>query len=462
MASSSAGRLLLRDGIVVTQDPALGALPRGDVLVEDGGIAAVAPRIEADAEIVDCAGHFVLPGLVNAHMHTWQTALRSVAADWTLLEYFRHVHAGLATVYEPEDIHIATLAGALNQIDHGVTTLVDWCHNNPTPAHTDAAIDALRESGIRAAFLHGSPKPDPKPGELHFSEVPHPRGEVERLLRGPLAARDGLVTLGMAVLGPHYSTLEVSAHDFALAKELGVVASMHQGGGEAKTPGGWEALVARGLVGPHVNIVHGNNLTNAQLRAFVDLGVSFSITPENEMAQGHGHPITGRLRALGTGPSIGVDLESVISGDMLTVARMALASQRALDNAARRARDGGIPPTSSVPAREALDWITTRGAAMLGAAGRIGSLTPGKRADIAVMSAGPLAMWPVHDPVATVVMQGSGARVRDVLVDGVFRKRDHALLWADIAAVRERLAASARRILGRLSLPSTSAAVATA
>ena len=99
---------------------------------------------------------------------------------------------------------------------------------------------------------------------------------------------------------------------------------MHQGGGEAKTPGGWEALMARGLVGPHINIVHGNNLTDAQLKAFVDLGVSFSITPENEMAQGHGHPITGRLRALGSAPSVGVDLESAISGDMFTVARMAL------------------------------------------------------------------------------------------------------------------------------------------
>ncbi|MFO1080592.1 MAG: amidohydrolase family protein [Reyranellaceae bacterium] len=456
-------RLLLEGGIVVTQDRALGVLPRGDVLVEGDRIAAIAPTIPAaEAERIDCRGHFVLPGLVNAHMHTWQTALRSVAANWTLLEYFRHVHAGLATVFLPEDIHVATLAGALNQLDHGVTTLVDWCHNNPTPEHTDAAVAALKESGIRAAFFHGSPKPDPKPGEPHFSEVPHPRAEVERLLRGPLADRDGLVTLGMAVLGPHYSTLEVSAHDFALAKELGVVASMHQGGGEAKTPGGWETLMAQGLVGPHVNIVHGNNLTDGQLAAFVDLGVSFSITPENEMAQGHGHPITGRLRALGTAPSLGVDLESAIGGDMFTVARMALASQRALDNAAERTKSGGIPATSTVPAAEALDWITTRGAAMLGKADRIGSLAPGRQADIAMMALGPLAMWPVHDAVASVVMQGAGARVRDVLVAGHFAKRDGALLHGDLAGLRRRLAASGERILGRLDIASVSGRVAAA
>src|SRR6476660_8199267 len=215
--------------------------------------------------------------------------------------------------------------------------------------------EALQQSGIRAAFFHGSPKPDPKPGEPHFSEVPHPRSEIERLMRGPLSSRSGLVTLGMAVLGPHYSTLEVSAHDFALARELGLIASMHQGGGEPKTPGGWETLMAQGLVGPHINVVHGNNLTDVQLKALVDLGVTFSVTPENEMAQGHGHPITGRLRALCTAPSIGVDLESAIGGDMFTVARMALASQRALDNAAERARSGGIPATSTVPRAEAFD-----------------------------------------------------------------------------------------------------------
>ena len=452
--------LLLKSGIVVTQDRMLGVLPKGDMLIEGDRIAAIAPSIEADVETVDCAGHFVMPGLINAHMHTWQTALRAVAANWTLLEYFRHVHAGLATVFQPEDIYIATLAGALNQLDHGVTTLVDWCHNNPTPEHTDAGIAGLEESGIRAAFFHGSPKPDPKPGEPHFSEVPHPRREIERLMKGSLADRDALVTLGMAVLGPHYSTLDVSERDFALAREMGLVASMHQGGGEAKTPGGWEALMARGLVGSHINIVHGNNLSDEQLRAFVDLGVSFSITPENEMAQGHGHPITGRLRALGSAPSVGVDLESAIGGDMFTVARVALASQRALDNATERARSGGIPTTSTVPVAEALDWITTRGAEMLGMAERIGSLAPGKQADIAVMAPGPFAMWPVHDAEATVVTQGSGARVRDVLVAGAFAKRNGRLMRGDIDSIRDRLAASGERILGRLDIASISAQVA--
>jgi 5-methylthioadenosine/S-adenosylhomocysteine deaminase len=139
---------------------------------------------------------------------------------------------------------------------------------------------------------------------------------------------------------------------------------------------------------------------------------------------------------------------------------MALASQRALDNAAERTRSGGIPATSTVPADEAFEWITTRGAAMLGMTDRIGSLAPGKQADIAVMSLGPLAMWPVHDPVASVVMQGSGARMRDVLVAGRFAKRDGRLAWPDIASLRARLAASGERILSKLHVKSVSREIA--
>ena len=145
---------------------------------------------------------------------------------------------------------------------------------------------------------------------------------------------------------------------------------------------------------------------------------------------------------------------------MFTVARMALASQRALDNAAERGRNGGIPATSTVPVAEALDWITIQGAGRLGLGDRIGSLAVGKQADIAVMSLGPLAMWPVHDAVATVVMQGSGARVRDVLVAGQFAKRGGQLLRSDVNAVRRRLAGSGERILGRLNVPSMSRQIA--
>lgn len=448
-----ARRILIAGATILSMDAALGDLPRGDILVEDGRIAAIAPQIAAgDAERVEAAGRIAVPGFVNAHMHTWQTGLRGLAANWTLPEYFRWVHAGLATRFQPEDIGIATLVGALGQIDAGTTTLVDWCHNNPTPEHTDAAVEALAESGIRATFFHGSPKPEPKPGEPHFSEVPHPRAEVARLRRGRFGGDDGLLTLGLAILGPHYATMDVARADFGLAREFGLIASMHQGGGAAKTPDGWEILIAEGLVGPGINIVHGNDLSDGLFARLVDLGASFSATPENEMTQGHGFPVTGRLLARGAAPSLGVDLESVLAGDMMGVARSALGMQRALDNAHSRRETGAIPPTSTIGVRQALSWITIEGARMLGLAHRIGSLAPGKQADLTLIDARALHLQPVHDPVATVIMQAGRGDVEAVMVAGRFLKRDGRLLADGLDAKLARLAVSGRRIVEELGL----------
>lgn len=451
-------RILISGATILSMDAATGDLPRGDILVEGETIAAIAPCIAAEeAERVDAAGRICAPGFVNAHMHTWQTGLRSLAADWTLLEYFRWVHAGLATRFRPDDIAIATLVGALGQIDAGTTTLVDWCHNNPTPDHTDAAVEALAESGIRAAFFHGSPKPDPKPGEPHFSEVPHPRAEIERLRRGRFASGEGLMTLGLAILGPHYSTMDVARADFRLARDFGLVASMHQGGGAAKTPGGWETLIAEGLVGPGINVVHGNDLSDELFSRLVDLGASFSATPENEMTQGHGFPVTGRLLKRGAAPSLGVDLESVLAGDMMGVARIALGMQRALDNAESRRETGAIPPTSTVRVRQALEWITIEGARMLGQDHRIGSLAPGKQADITLIDARALHLQPVHDPVATVVMQAGRGDVEAVMIAGRFMKKDGRLLAGGLDDRLARLATSGARIVDELGLRRTAA-----
>jgi len=445
-----AARTLIRGATVITMD-ALGDLPCADVLVTDDRITEIAPAIQADgAQVVDAAGCIVIPGLVNAHMHTWQTALRGLAANWTLLEYFKNMHAGLATVFEPQDLHIATLVGALNQLNCGTTTLGDWCHNNKTPAHNDAAVQGLLESGIRAAFFHGTPKPDPKPGERPFWEVPHPRAEVERLLKAHQG--QALLSVHAAVLGPHYSTLDVALHDFRMVRELGIIGSLHQGGGAARTPEGWEKLEAEGLLGPQINIVHGHALSDAQLQRFCELGMSFSAAAENEMTQGHGHPITGRLRQFGKAPSLGVDLESVLSGDMLTQARVALGMQRSLDNVAYREAHGTIPPTSTITTREALSWVTVEGARMLGQLDRIGTLAAGKQADLVLIRADDLNMQPVHDPVSTVVMQTTLANIDSVMVAGRWKKRHGKLLDVDLAPKLAALQASGRKITTALGL----------
>jgi cytosine/adenosine deaminase-related metal-dependent hydrolase len=443
--------VLIRDATVITMRGGADDVIRGDILIQGDRIAAVGAGLAGEgAAVVDGRNLIVMPGLVNAHMHTWQTALRSISSNWTFPEYARWMHAGLATHFRPRDIYIATLVGALNQLDCGATTLVDWCHNNPTPAHSDAAIAALRVSGIRAAFLHGTPKPDPRPGEPPYWETPHPRGEIERL-RAELRPDAGMISLGLAVLGPHYATLEVSLHDFRLAQEFGLIASMHQGGGPPRDPEGWARLEAEGLLNRLVNVVHGNDLSDAQLERFVAQDVRFTVTPESELISGHGHPIVGRLRDLGARPSIGADIESAHSGDMLTAARTALTHQRALDNIDARAR-GTFGGKARLSARDALSWITVEGARMLGQEDRIGSIAPGKQADLVLIRADALNLQPIHDPISSVVMQSNPSNIDSVMVAGVWRKRHGRLLCDDLVALAEELGESGRRICREVGL----------
>jgi cytosine/adenosine deaminase-related metal-dependent hydrolase len=442
---------LIRNATIISMDESIGDLEHTDLLFQDDRIKEIGHKINApDAKTIDGTGFIVIPGLVNVHMHTWQTALRSVTSNWTLLEYFKNMHAGLATNFKPIDIFIANYMGGLNQINCGTTTLGDWCHNNPTPDHTDAGIDGLEKSGVRSVFFHGSPKPDPKPGQKHFSEIPHPRSEIERLLKTKFKNKDSLVSLGMAILGPHYSTYDVAVHDFKLARELGLIASMHCAGAAAKTPDGWDRLAEDGLLGSNNNIVHGNNLTDDQLKMMIDLGVTFSITPEGEMTQGHGYPITGRLLRLGSAPSLGVDLESGFSGDMFTVARLALGMQRAIDNAESRELKNSLPETSTIYCRQVLEWITIQGAKALKLDHEIGSLSVGKKADIVMIHADELNMWPIHDPVSSVIMQTSLLNIDTVIINGEIKKQSGKLIHDGIAEGKALLHESGMRLMKEL------------
>lgn len=429
-------RTLIRHATILTMDASLGDLRDADLLIERDRIEAVGTVPAREAAIVDARGCIVIPGLVNAHLHTWQTALRGIAADWSIAEYIRKMHAGLATVFKPEDLYIATAVGALNQLNCGTTTLVDWCHNNPTPEHDDAAIDALYESGVRAAFFHGSPKPDPAKGAAPFWETPHPRAELERIQKHRIG---GLISLGAAILGPQYSTLEVTLHDFRMARELGLIASMHQSGGVPRCPEGWQHLEDAGLMDERVNIVHGNTFTDDQLARFWSLGVNFTVAPGIEMSMGHGLPVTGRLRRLGCAPSLGIDIETLASGEMLLAARTALETQRALDH-----RDGC---SAMIPARDALAWATIEGARMLGMEDSIGSLAPGKQADLVMIDASKLNMQPLHDPVSAVVLQASLANIDSVMVAGKWKKRGGKLLFGTLSDKLSKLRESGERIL---------------
>jgi cytosine/adenosine deaminase-related metal-dependent hydrolase len=443
-------RTLIKNASIITMDKALGDV-LGDILIEGPVIRGIAPKLDVpDAEIIDGQHLIVLPGFVNAHLHTWQTCIRGIASNWTLPEYLRWVHAGLAEKFTPQDIYFSTLAGALNQIDAGTTTLVDWCHNNPTPEHTDAAIEALKAAGLRAVFMHGSPKPARKSGNRPFWETPHPRGEIERLAR-MLPENGGLISLGMAILGPHYSALDVAFQDFELAREFGLIVSMHQGGGPAKSPGGWVRLQAAGLLDDRTNIVHGNDLSDAELELLINASATFTTTAESEMICGHGHPIVGRLRARGLSPSLGSDIESALSGDMLTAARITLSHQRCLDNMDVK-RVGSVSGMSSIGTREALQWITMNGAQMTRQSKQIGSLAVGKQADLVMLSSHAINMLPVHDPASAAIMQANPSNLDSVMIAGTWKKRHGKLLHEGLPELMETLSQVGKRIINEMGI----------
>jgi 5-methylthioadenosine/S-adenosylhomocysteine deaminase len=407
-----------------------------DILVEDDLIADIGESLVAtDAENVDLSDRIVIPGLINAHLHTWQSALRFLGSDWTLPEYLRRVHGDIAARYTPDDVYIGNLSGALNQINCGTTTLGDWCHNNPTPEHTDAAVEALRESGIRGVFLHGTPGLGP--------DAAHPLGEVDRLLDGR-APTHGLLSVGMAIRGPQGSNSDVAVGDLRAADERGLIASMHQSVG--RPTAAWDAVHAAGLFGPNVNIVHGAGLTDDWISTLVDAGVSFTATPEIELGHGHCAPITGQLLRRGTGPSLGTDTETGVSGEVLGAARIALAHQRNLDHERHRDATGLMRSTASISSKQALSWATVEGAKALGLADRVGRLEPGMQADLVAIDARALNLWPAHDPIAAA-LHASLANIEAVMIAGTWRKRDYSLIGFDADGMRSKLLESVERVL---------------
>jgi 5-methylthioadenosine/S-adenosylhomocysteine deaminase len=461
---------LIRDGCVLSMDPAIGDLARGDVLVCGERIVEVAPRIAATADrTIDAAGAIVLPGLVNAHIHTWETALRGIGNDWAGSDYFNFFHARLAPLYTPADTFIGTLMGALGQLDGGVTTILDWCHNNKTPEHTDAAVDGLFASGIRAVFGHGTVKEPPKDGAPHFSQVPHPLDEIRRLRGGRLAADDALVTLAMAILGPDYSTLEVCRQDLRAARELGLMSSAHVWGRDNRlVPGGYRTLAAENLIGPDHNVVHANYIADDELKLLIDCGASITSTAAGELHSHVVEPLTGRVRRLGGRPSIGVDSEVATKGDMFDAMRFALRIHRLYANQetvrrieteadsveARFARGqrtigtGGSPIRKvSIPTREALQWATIDNARALGLEDRIGSLSPGKQADLIVVRRDALHIASTHDPVQAVVSYAQSGDVDTVMVAGRLAKEHGRMLFPQLHARREELERSGQRLL---------------
>jgi cytosine/adenosine deaminase-related metal-dependent hydrolase len=203
--------LLIRRAHIVSMDPSIGDFV-GDVLVEAGKIVEVARSIDApEAALIDGSHKVLIPGLINSHIHLWQTVMKGCAGDWTFNDYLQYALGNAGKQFAPEDVYLSTLIGALEQLDGGVTTVYDWAHILNTPDHTDRAIDALEDSGIRAVFGHGTPGNDV--GKWYYQSTVGHLNDVVRIRKQRLSSDNALVTLGLSIRGPDFATPEVPRAD---------------------------------------------------------------------------------------------------------------------------------------------------------------------------------------------------------------------------------------------------------
>ena len=443
-----ARRLLLSGGYVVSMDERVGELPRADVLIEDATIAAVQQRIEAeDAERLDVSGHLVMPGFVDTHRHTWQTPFRGVCADWTLLEYFRGIRMTISPACEARDVYAGNFVGALEALEAGVTTILDFSHCNNTPEHADAALQGLRDASIRALFAYGYyPAPSPRPA---FADHEQRLADARRIRERELPGQDTLVTMGVALTETGLLPFEQTLAEARSARELEVPCVLHTGcNWGSPVTGGLAELAHHGMLDPGQVHVHCNTLSERDLRRLADGGCKVSSSPETEIQMGMGHPVIGRALALGMRPSLSCDVMSSNSGDMFSQMRIGLQFERCMRNDAFNAR-GEMPDRLEPTVRDALRWATLNGAHAIGLEERIGSLTAGKQADVIVVGPGSgLNLVPMADPVGCMVAQANPSNVRHVLVGGAFRKRDGELVGVELERAAGLAEESCERVLG--------------
>ena len=420
-------RLLLRGGYVVSVDPEIGDINGGDVLIEDDTIAEVAPNIDVtDAEVIDVTGDVVIPGFIDSHRHTWETSIRGSAPNATLDDYFGIVLDGFAVAYRPEDVYAANYMGALECINAGITTLLDWSHIQNTPDHSDEAIRGLRETGIRSVFAYGFP--NTSLSDWWFDSSLKTPDDVRRVREEYFSSDEGLITMALATRGPGFCQPEVVKHDWNLARELDLPITVHVGMG--RVAGRFNMvgqLNEMDLLGPDTTYIHSCYLSEEEWKLVADTGGKVSIAPQVELQMGHGSPPSLRARELGLRPSLSVDVVTTVPGDMFTEMRAVFGSERVAVNAECWKADVDIPE-SMLTARDVLRSATIDGAYVCGLEDRTGSLTPGKKADVVVIDGKSPNVTPIIDPVATVVLFADVSNVDTVIIDGKIHKRDGKLL----------------------------------
>jgi 5-methylthioadenosine/S-adenosylhomocysteine deaminase len=436
--------LLIRGGNVVTVDPSLGDFADADVLVRDGVIAEVGHHVATsapDAEVIDARGRLVIPGLVDTHRHVWQGAIGGFTPQMTGAGYDPVVLRGIAPRHTPDDIYAGTLWGALQALNAGITTIGDWAHNLQSAEHADADVRGLQESGIRGYFLYGGPGP-----ASHDLNPPHPVDALRMRDEHFSEGTNGRLRMGMALRGPCFTSAERNAEDFAFARELGLPISLHVG--MAGTADAILTLERFGLLGSDVNYAHGNMLSDKEFDLIAASCGTLSITPSTDMLMQFGtYPGTGRALARGIVSGFGVDTICSAGTDLFSEMRLALAAERSRANAAALAR-GERVETVDLHQRDMLRLATLDGARVWDLDDEIGTLTPGKQADITIMDMRSPHLDGFGDPVAVMVLGAGSADVETVIVGGDIVKRNGQLVGVHVERARQLMHETQDRLRG--------------
>ncbi len=446
-------RILLKGGVVLSMDPSIGDFEQADVLIEGSKIAAVGPNIQATARVIDARGMIVMPGFIDTHHHQYETIQRAIIADgnlagaWPQESYQTIVQAiwttgriGSAAAplwdlgrspYDPVDCYISELVASLSQINQGVTCGVDTSQSSHTPEHTDAMIEGLMDAGRRTLFCYGGGRND-QPGYEYPGTIGDSTRGLGRLRAQFFNSDDQLVTLGHTG-GPS---------DWALARSFGAVIVNHN------NSNGQNLIDNAAFLGPDIEMIHCARFMPEVYQLCADTGVHISIAPITEMQMGHGTPPFQQCLDVGILPSLSADVDTNNTPDMFSLMRSTFTLQRALVHARGLAGEANLPPL--LTSYQVLQMATISGAVAAHVDHKVGTLTPGKEADIIMLNARSLSTWPLNNAPGSIVTMMDTSHVDTVFIAGVLRKWKGQLVGVNVDKLLDEIEASRDRVLGRI------------
>jgi 5-methylthioadenosine/S-adenosylhomocysteine deaminase len=427
--------VVFRNATVLTVDDSHTILTGADVLVNGERIAAVGPALavgEGTAEI-DATGGIVMPGMIDTHRHMWQTAMRGYGADWTLTQYFVYYYLNWGKKFRPQDIYAGNLLAAIESIDAGVTTTVDWSHGLQTIDHAEAATDALEEVPGRFVLGYGNIHQ----GSWEWSTTPEFRDFYTRRFDG----KGDMLGFQIAFDVPGDESFPEKA-TFEVARELGVPVTTHAGVWAVTTDVGINQMFDNGFCTPGTIYVHASSLSADSYHKIAATGGFASVSTESECSAGQGYPPTWKLRKYGIPISLSQDTSVWWSGDIFAAMRATLNADRAMEHFEAHA-EGKTVTNHYLRAENVVEYATRGGAKVLGLDSVIGSVEPGKKADLVlVKNDNSPVSFPVLHPYGHVVFQAQRGDVHTVLVNGKVVKYDHKLVGVDLGKARQAIDAT--------------------